>query len=446
MKDIWKNIENPSIAMNKEITEEFFRQSKIVFDSNILLDLYLLNSSNRKKLFEILNVLKNDKKLYMPYQTLVEFHKNRKKLIDKLVNFEKKILEKIENEFNTLIKNLNGDNLWGDELNQFIKNRKDLLNELTKDISTFKNGLDLNKRIKKFEFEEISLENDPILEELFEIFNENVGEEYSFSDIINIVVEGSIKSKIPYPLPGSEDLKKKNENEFGDFFIWKELIQKKFENVIFVSNEKKKDWVDSNGNLLLSLQIEYSRETNNGNIKLINFNEFIDIATKVFNINETEDLKENYQIDENRNSRGMGSFISILGISDKDDELTEYKNKLLNLQISNGMKLGFITSDLKHLSRKLDLSSNPKEKESIEKKWNFLQTIHQRILGEEAEIQMQEKYSKIFRIEYKETVGEYIRVYSEFIEMRANTKEEALNRVRQYFNGNIIILDVKEIN
>lgn len=77
-----------------------------------------------------------------------------------------------------------------------------------------------------------------------------VGPEYSTEEFEEILKEGErrFKNKIP---PGYKDSEKSNDDQYGDYIVWKETLdyaKEKSKSIIFVSSDRKDDWyLKSNG-------------------------------------------------------------------------------------------------------------------------------------------------------------------------------------------------------
>lgn len=307
----FKNVEKYS----DEISDEHFKTSKIVFDTNVLLDIYLYSKKDRKKIFNLLKRAEIKERLFMPYQVLFEFSKNRNKMIkklekyknginceddkngeiiNKLIKFFEEIILKTENiDWNKTFK------LEGYHLECLTKN-EDVIKKLETCFSSYSEKIkkihqeievEIKDIFKGIENEDISLEKDPILKELFKIFKNKIGEECTTENYISIQMEGLKRITRNVPFPGSEDLKTKKDNEFGDFFIWEE-IKSINDNVIFVSEEKKEDWIEKTipNTLKIALKEEH-KEATSKEIYLIRFKDFIDKVSKIYEIPEEDRIE-----------------------------------------------------------------------------------------------------------------------------------------------------------
>ncbi len=56
--------------------EKLWSEATFVFDTNVLLNLYRYSSKTSEELFNILEDLKEEGKIWIPYQFAYEYHKN----------------------------------------------------------------------------------------------------------------------------------------------------------------------------------------------------------------------------------------------------------------------------------------------------------------------------------------------------------------------------------
>lgn len=291
-----------------DIEDRDFQKSTIVFDTNILIKIYKLKEETREELFKILENPKINKRLYIPHQILLEFFLKRKDLLKKADGFETKLSEKIATNLNNqILSNICVKKKWtGGFENCFLAN-EDICAELceldiTKHINAIKS--EYEKVISKYKKNKITLNQDPILDRLSKIFENKIGKEIKPKGYNEIKNEVIIKKFSGLPYAGWKDSNKSNGNEYGDFIVWKDLIDNDFEDgVIYVTEEKKSDWVDENENMKLYLKIEYKKATN-GKINIINFENFMKRISSIYKVllneNTLEDLAKASEEVENR--------------------------------------------------------------------------------------------------------------------------------------------------
>lgn len=206
---------------SEEDKKNIWGKGIFVFDSCVLLNIYYL-SSQINTFLDILRVLR--KQIKTPYQIALEYHNN--------------MFSKIDTQYQT------------------YQRVDDIVNKLTNEIQNIPDKLCFTKdekvKIKK------DLQN--IHEKIKSISDNNY---YStVRDQIASLLENTIESSIPDNVikewekegekryqnhlpPGYKDRNKSNGNQYGDFFIWKsvlEISQRDAKPVIFVTEDKKKDW------------------------------------------------------------------------------------------------------------------------------------------------------------------------------------------------------------
>jgi hypothetical protein len=220
--------------LSKNDYSKLWRDCIFAFDANVLLNLYRYSPETRD---EFLGILKdNSNRLWLPYQTALEYHQKRLIVIQQLADAYgsiQKLLKdtqnKIEDEFNTLAGR--GRHPFIDETH-FIEKITRTFTELEEEI------LNLSKKHPDL------IDNDPVLEIVTTLFDGKVGSPYSFEQLTNVFREGEdrYKKKIP---PGYRDNEKDDTNKYGDLVIWFQLIdfaKKEKHPIIFVTDDRKEDW------------------------------------------------------------------------------------------------------------------------------------------------------------------------------------------------------------
>ncbi|QKN78657.1 DUF4935 domain-containing protein [Bacillus pumilus] len=224
--------------------EKIWRESTIILDTNVLLNLYRYTKETSDQILELLNKYKEN--LWMPHQVGLEYHYNRKLVIleqrgsnEKVCDAFQKIPKKVREFLN-------------DDLSIFKKRHKDDLESLVKEIKTV-----INEKIKGFKSiseEDDFLEEDLIRLKINDLYKNRVGDPYSKDELKTIMEEADDRftKKIP---PGYKDVKDKKgikfyngvqiQNKYGDYILWRQVLdyaQKNESSVIFLTDEKKEDW------------------------------------------------------------------------------------------------------------------------------------------------------------------------------------------------------------
>lgn len=210
-----------------EEIKKIWENGLIVFDTNILLNLYRYSDSTRNTILNLIQKFSNQ--IYLPYQAALEYNRNRCEVISEQEKAHKEFLEKI-----TQIKK----DLQTTNKPPFLSEQID--NDLN--IVFGKVNTEVEDSIKKFCN---YLKEDPIYDKITHLFQNKISESYDEQKLSEVYKEGEerFKNKIP---PGFEDEKNKDGNrKFGDLVLWKQVIDlaNKFKkDIILITDERKSDW------------------------------------------------------------------------------------------------------------------------------------------------------------------------------------------------------------
>jgi hypothetical protein len=226
MKKLFPGYFRPDETEIKQIWSE----GLIAFDANVLLNLYRYSDETREEFLRILNLFKE--KLILPNRAAQEFFSNR---LDVIVKQEMSYVETLGE-----IKKLE-DKFANARQHPFLS--QDLLARLTKLFREVAEELEV--RQKQY-FDQIN--DDPLLLKLDEIFADRILSGFSKERLIELSEEGKRRYSDNIP-PGYGDVGKSEDGDplrkFGDFFLWKELLEHGKEQkrpIIFVTDDKKEDW------------------------------------------------------------------------------------------------------------------------------------------------------------------------------------------------------------
>lgn len=230
MKTLFPGYYKPSEFEFKNL----WKEGTVVFDTNVLFDLYRVSDETAQVLINTIKYYSENNRLFIPYRVAFEYHrkllsviqgqkKNYDDALGHLKTFQGKLREKRSHPF------------LSDKLNNRLTN---LIGEI---------GTEFDEKKKKFD--KILLETS-IKDTLAELLNGKVGTVYSTEDFEEILKEGEhrFKNKIP---PGYKDSEKSNDDQYGDYIVWKETLdyaKTNSKSIIFVSSDRKDDWyLKSNG-------------------------------------------------------------------------------------------------------------------------------------------------------------------------------------------------------
>ncbi len=226
MKDRFREYHQFSDAEFKKL----WKDCLFVFDANTLLNMYRYSRDTFSSYVAVLDELKKQKKIWIPYQVGYEFHENRINVISEFEKSYDDILKMIESSKGE-IKNKYKDHPFLD------------LSGIIKSIDKGLSDVEANINKKKNEHPKW-MENDDVLEKINSIFLGSVGEAYSDKRIEEIKAEGENRYEKSVP-PGFRDKSKPDHKKYGDLILWYQIIDKAKDikkPVIFISGDVKEDW------------------------------------------------------------------------------------------------------------------------------------------------------------------------------------------------------------
>jgi hypothetical protein len=206
----------------------------LTVDANVLLDLYRYHESTRNTLIDSLKEFNG--RLWLSNQAAEEFIRNRTGVIvssEKTFRQAKDEVEKFKSSLESTISQLKGNRIIPDEIaDGLIEKISPAIDEALEQITKSKSSY------PKY------LNDDPILAQLMEMFDEAVGPEFSKDEIPELTKEAEkrIENKIP---PGYMDENKEDIRPYGDYFLWRQILEKSkldSKSIIFVTSERKEDW------------------------------------------------------------------------------------------------------------------------------------------------------------------------------------------------------------
>ena len=171
-------------AINKEEIKEVWKNALVVFDTNILLNLYRYNKDTCNDLLKYMKTFEN--RLWMPFQVGWEYHNNRVHVayqyqnayseLIKLIDENRKRIEEFFRRFPQHPKLSS---------KRFLEHYDNLERELKKYLK------DLDKEDEKY------FDKDTILETLADLYDGKVGEDYTdeeYTAIANVLCISSAKA------------------------------------------------------------------------------------------------------------------------------------------------------------------------------------------------------------------------------------------------------------
>lgn len=217
--------------LSQEDFDFLWENGLIILDTNVLLNFYSSSQATRKDFLDILKIFST--RLWIPYQVQLEFQRKRDTKIEELKNAYYSLISFLERDEAGLRNKLSE--------YPFI-DTQEFQNQITTLFLSEKNDLqDLEKSHPDYD------SNDPIQDELTDLFTGKTGEKYPDSKLQEIYTTGEERYKVKKP-PGYKDQeksKRSSHNQYGDLIVWFELIDKARSSekpIIFVTDDDKEDW------------------------------------------------------------------------------------------------------------------------------------------------------------------------------------------------------------
>lgn len=302
-----KQLLTKNLGINKNLFENILNEKEstlIVLDTNVLLALAEVSYYASKNLLQIFDKCKD--LLWIPYQVISEFEKNKYEVFGNMYKKYEKLLEnlskKTERIDNEIISEFDKYSEYDDSV---IKDLKDDIMKSLRELSNIVKKYDKNKeemiRTDKDQIEKLQNEIMSYINDLKT--NNRIGNCVKFSEAMEIIKEGDIRYKYKMP-PGFLDEYKKTVDQFGDLFIWKEIVDlpEKFsserstniKNIIFLTNDIKGDWWktikdDKGQNIKLDVMrdelfLEFNEINPNTSIYFIKLNMFHEYTSEIFGL------------------------------------------------------------------------------------------------------------------------------------------------------------------
>lgn len=262
-----------------------WKECIFVFDTNVLLNMYRYHGDTVGQFFGVCSKISD--RIWMPYQVCKEFMRNRPKVIieqsdaiDAYISFAEKLDKHVEAEFSKLKIKMHAS-----------VNIDKLVCEISGKIQTIKNELgEIGKNLSGSAHQKLS--EDVVLDKLEALYAGKINLKPSNIVELKAVIDERYKKNVP---PGYNDLKDKDkERAYGDCLIWFEMIgkaQQESRPIIFITDEKKDDWLwEINGKTLWcrpELSQEFFEKTNNI-FHVYNMVRFLELAQKYTEANIEE--------------------------------------------------------------------------------------------------------------------------------------------------------------
>ena len=227
-----------------------WENATIVFDTNVLLDLYRLPAAARDQFLDLLELLKD--RLWLPHHVALEFQRRRLTVISGERLSTEKTLEKAQNLHDTVLEAVT--NLEIEKRGLGIETKP-----LIEAFSASKDALMAAIEKTHDSLADISTP-DAIRERIDQIIGENIGPPPSNqSELDELTKDGDHRYENDIP-PGYKDAIKDKDptnanfrydgltyaSKFGDLILWRQILSafsvQKDASVLFVTSDQKEDW------------------------------------------------------------------------------------------------------------------------------------------------------------------------------------------------------------
>ncbi|WP_140162494.1 PIN-like domain-containing protein [Billgrantia desiderata] len=214
--------------------DHIWKNGILTVDANVLLDLYRYHENTRNSLLDSLQSFEGT--LWITRQASEEFFRNRNSVIvsaHKKFKEAKDEVEKLRTTIEASVNQLKGNRIIPDKLAD--KLLEDILPVINSTQDTIE---ETKKNHPNF------LKEDTVLEKVASLFVGSVGSPFPDSDLDSIKSEADRRKNEKIP-PGYLDDAKDGERPYGDFFLWKQIIDYSKESnkpIVFVTSERKEDW------------------------------------------------------------------------------------------------------------------------------------------------------------------------------------------------------------
>jgi hypothetical protein len=216
--------------------QEIWETALIILDANILLNLYRYTDETREGLLEILESQKISERLWLPFQAALEFHRNRALVIAEQAVPYQKIVAAIDKNTKNLLEEIQ--NIKLHRYHPYLQ-KEDMVTVT----NALKETLLAHLRDKASAYPNF-LSNDPILDRIHELFEGKHGSKPCAERQAELLQLGEERFKAKLP-PGYTDEGKDGADKYGDFFLWRETLDKAISEkqpVILVTDDLKEDW------------------------------------------------------------------------------------------------------------------------------------------------------------------------------------------------------------
>lgn len=252
-----------------ELTEaqkrDLCKSATIVFDTNVLINLYRFSAKTRSALLKSMQFVAN--RIWIPKHVAEEFMRTRYGAIHDASACYTTLSDKRDKFINECIAHLR------------LQKESPEINELQ---SFMEKWLEKQKSDNLYV---CSYSEDKLLEKLLNLFDSRVGPGFLNEELAAIKKEGALRYKRKQP-PGYKDQPKEidetDNNAYGDYIIWREILRYSAEqkvDIIFVTHDQKEDWWNIVHGKTIGPRVELRKEfyeATNQTFHMYNMNTFLE--------------------------------------------------------------------------------------------------------------------------------------------------------------------------
>jgi len=233
----------------EEEYKQIWKSAFLTVDTNVLLDLYRHNNENRELLLKSLKDFSG--RAWLTRQAAEEFFRHRQKTVNGVSKNFKNAINALESIVASSRQVAEWRSLPKDLPLQFSAKITALVADFVQQIEAAKEAHPDYR----------SASSDAVLEALCDLFTE-VGPFLNAEESVNRATEGLRRHENEIP-PGYCDKKKSKERKYGDYLIWREVLdfaKAKQLPVVLVTSEKKEDWWEEIDGQIIGPRREMLRE------------------------------------------------------------------------------------------------------------------------------------------------------------------------------------------
>ncbi|MFE5033554.1 PIN domain-containing protein [Streptomyces sp. NPDC056683] len=341
--------------------EGILRESLIVLDTNVLLDLYRATPAARAEMLQAIEAAKGN--LWVPHQVALEFHRNRIGAAKDQRDFYAVTRRDIEGLKEQTLQKI-GQFANRCALGKEVKG--EMQGEMAAVFENLIERIEAHRNDFEIKIPEV-VSQDPILDRLSLLLDGKVGAPFSEEQMEEARKEGERRRSQSIP-PGYKDAGK-SDNPLGDYFLWEQtLIEAKSRDidVLLISNDEKEDWVEKRLNFALGPRVELVEEMRSRagvELNIMTFPAFLEAAKKYLqtsvSVQTIDQARRALAREQENNSERLA------GVTIQEEMAPRIRQALVEFWERLGMLDTSYANDLARLQG--DGSTNPLLIESTEK-------------------------------------------------------------------------------